>query len=103
MMILIAGGCLFLLIFLAVFLRYAGLWIQCKMTKAGISFPRLVIMTIRKVNPAIIVRSKIMAVQAGLTDISTQAMEAHYLAGGDITKVIRALVAAHRANLDLDW
>ncbi|MEZ6053049.1 MAG: flotillin-like protein FloA [Planctomycetaceae bacterium] len=103
MMILIAGGCLFLLIFVAVFLRYAGLWIQCKMTKAGISFPRLVIMTIRKVNPSIIVRSKIMAVQAGLTDISTQAMEAHYLAGGDITKVIRALVAAHRADLDLDW
>lgn len=103
MMILVAAGCLFLLIFIAVFLRYAGLWIQCKMTKAGVSFFQLVIMTIRKVNPAIIVRSKIMATQAGLTDISTRAMEAHYLAGGDITKVVRALVAAHRANLDIDW
>jgi uncharacterized protein YqfA (UPF0365 family) len=99
-------GALFVLLMLiafAVFLRYAGLWIQCKTTRAGVSLPNLVMMTIRKVNPAIIVRSKIMAVQSGLTDISTRAMEAHYLAGGDIQKVIRALVAAHRANLDLDW
>ncbi len=99
----VAALCLFLLIFVAVFLRYAGLWIQCKFTHANVSFFQLVIMTIRKVNPAVIVRCQIMATQAGLTDISTRAMEAHYLAGGDITKVIRALVAAHRANLDIDW
>lgn len=101
--IAVAFICLFLLVFFAVFLRYAGLWIQCKMTRAGVSFPNLVMMSIRKVNPAIIVRCKIMATQAGLTGISTRAMEAHYLSGGDIQKVIRALVAAHRANLDLDW
>ncbi len=102
-LVAVAFVCLFLLIFFAVFLRYAGLWIQCKMTRAGVSFPNLVMMTIRKVNPAIIVRCKIMATQAGLTGISTRAMEAHYLAGGDIQKVVRALVAAHRAKLGLDW
>ncbi|MGD9853576.1 MAG: flotillin-like protein FloA [Planctomycetaceae bacterium] len=101
--IAVAFVCLFLLIFFAVFLRYAGLWIQCKMTRAGVSFPNLVMMSIRKVNPAIIVRCKIMATQAGLTGITTRAMEAHYLSGGDIQKVIRALVAAYRADLDLDW
>ena len=55
---------IFGLIFVAVFFRYIGLWIQCKMTRAAISFPNLVMMSIRKVNPTIMVRSKIMAVQA---------------------------------------
>lgn len=97
---------IFGLIFVAVFFRYIGLWIQCKMTRAGISFPNLVMMSFRKVNPTIIVRSKIMAVQAGLTrdyQISTRQLEAHYLAGGSVPNVIRALIAAHRASLDIDW
>ncbi len=96
-----------MLVFLAVFARYFGLWIQCKMTRAGVTFPNLVMMSIRKVNPTVIVRSKIMAVQAGLAeeypDLTTRALEAHYLAGGDVPKVIRALIAAHRARIDMDW
>lgn len=94
------------LIFVAVFFRFIGLWIQCKMTRAGISFPNLVMMSFRKVNPTVMVRSKIMAVQAGLTrdyPISTRQLEAHYLAGGSVPNVIRALIAAHRASLDIDW
>tara|TARA_R110002111_G_scaffold254461_2_gene320112 strand:+ start:15488 stop:16537 length:1050 start_codon:yes stop_codon:yes gene_type:complete len=94
------------LVFFAVFARYAGLWVQCKMTKAGISFPNLVMMSIRKVNPTIIVRSKIMAIQSGVTrhyDITTRDLEAHYLAGGNVPNVIRALIAAERANIELDW
>jgi uncharacterized protein YqfA (UPF0365 family) len=97
---------IFGLIIFAVFARFFSLWIQCKMTRAGISMLNLIMMSIRRVNPTIIVRSKIMAVQAGLTDhyeISTQALEAHYLAGGNVPNVIRALIAAHRANLDMDW
>ena len=103
----IAALAVFSLIFLALFARYFGLWIQCKMTRAGISFPNLVMMSIRKVNPTVIVRSKIMAVQAGLVEaypsLTTRALEAHYLANGDVPKVIRALVASHRARLDMDW
>ena len=103
----VAGAAVFTLIFMAVFARYFGLWIQCKMTRAGISFPNLVMMSIRKVNPSVIVRAKIMAVQTGLTaenpTLTTRALEAHYLAGGDVTKVMRALVASHRARLDMDW
>jgi uncharacterized protein YqfA (UPF0365 family) len=105
---LIIGAIVFfaVLVFMAVFARYASLWIQCKMTRAAISFPNLVMMSIRKVNPTIIVRCKIMAVQAGLTrvyPISTRALEAHYLARGNVPNVIKALIAAHRAKLDLDW
>jgi uncharacterized protein YqfA (UPF0365 family) len=97
---------IFALMFLAVFAQFASLWLQCKMTRTGISLLNLVTMRLRKCNPAIIVRGRIMAVQSGLTrlfPISTQALEAHYLAGGNVPNVIRALVAAHRANIDLDW
>lgn len=95
-----------LMVLLAIFARFIGLYIQCKMTGAGIGFMHLVMMTIRKVNPSVIVRAKITAVQAGLTDvypISAKDLESHYLAGGNVPNVIRALVAAHRANIDLDW
>ncbi len=96
----------FMLVFLIIFARYFGLWIQCKMTHAGVSFVSLVLMTLRKVNPTLIVRCKIMAVQAGLTrsyPISTRDLEAHFLAGGNVPNVIKSLIAAHRANLDIDW
>jgi uncharacterized protein YqfA (UPF0365 family) len=95
------------LVFLMVFARYFGLWIQSKFTGAGISLANLVMMSFRKVNPSVIVRSKIMAVQSGLTDtnegLTTRALEAHYLAGGNVPNVVRALVAAHRAGIDMDW
>ncbi|MEZ6066989.1 MAG: flotillin-like protein FloA [Planctomycetaceae bacterium] len=94
------------LIFFAVFARYFSLWIQCKTSRAGIGIVNLIMMSIRRVNPTIIARSKIMAVQAGLTNhypISTQALEAHYLAGGNVPNVIRALIASNKADLDMDW
>ena len=98
---------LFGLVFLMVFARYFGLWIQSKFTGAGISLANLVMMSFRKVNPSVIVRSKIMAVQSGLTDanqgMTTRALEAHYLAGGNVPNVVRALIAAHRAGIDMDW
>lgn len=104
--VIVAIIVVFALIFFAIFARFISLYIQCWMTGAGISFAHLIMMTIRKVNPAVIVRAKIMAVQAGLTDhydLSTRDLESHYLAGGNVPNVIRALVAANRANIDLDW
>ena len=101
-------GFLFLcaLVFFAIFARYFGLWIQSKFTRADIGFVDLVFMSFRKVNPSVIVRSKIMAVQAGLTrqyPISKQALEAHYLAGGNVPNVVRSLIAANKAQIDLNW
>ena len=93
-------------IFLAVFAQFASLWLQCKMTHAGIGLLDLVTMRFRRVNSEVIVRSKIMTVQAGLTKkypISTRALEAHYLAGGNVPNVIRALIAAEKADIPLDW
>jgi uncharacterized protein YqfA (UPF0365 family) len=76
------------------------------MTGAGISLLDLVMMSFRKVNTPIIVRSKIMSVQARLTEvypITTRNLEAHYLAGGNVPRVIQSLIAAHRAKITLDW
>ncbi len=96
----------FAIVVLAVFTRYFRLWIQSKTTGAGIGIFDLLGMTFRRVNPQVIVRSKIMAVQAGLTDsdgITSRALEAHYLAGGNVPLVIRSIIAADKAKLDLSF
>ncbi len=90
------------LVFLAIFARYFRLWIQSVSTNAGIGLIDLLRMTFRKVNPTVILRSKIMAGQAGLGEdwgITTKGLEAHYLAGGNVPLVIRAIIAAHKAKI----
>jgi uncharacterized protein YqfA (UPF0365 family) len=92
---------LFFLFIAAIFcLNLFRWWIQAFFTRANVSFWDLVGMTFRKVKPSVIVPTKIMAVQAGLDDpeITTKALEAHYLAGGNVALVIRALIAANKAK-----
>ena len=94
------------LVFVAIFAHYFRFWIQSKTTGAGIGIFDLLGMTFRKVNPGIIIRSKIMAVQAGIGDrdgVTSKGLEAHYLAGGNVPLVIRALIAARKAKLELDF
>ena len=95
------------LVMFAVFARYFRLWIQSVTTGAGIGMFDLLGMTFRKVNPTVIVRSKIMAVQAGLgedTGITSNALEAHYLSGGRVPLVIQAMIAAKKAKtINLDY
>src|SRR3984885_10809791 len=74
------------IIFMVFAARYFTLWVQCIFTRADINIWQLMMMSIRKVNPSIIVRSKIMAVQAGggrSYPITTHALATHYPAGGD--------------------
>ena len=98
---------IFGLVFLVVFTRYAKLWVQSFSTRAGIGIFDLIGMSLRKVNPRVIVHSKIMAVQAGLgeeTGITSKALEAHYLAGGNVPQVIRAIIAAAKSKIvELDY
>ncbi len=95
------------IIAMTVFARYFRLWIQSYMTGAGIGLWDLIRMSFRRVNPNVIVRSKIMAVQAGLSDdegITTKALEAHYMAGGNVPLIIRAMIAARKAKIiDIDF
>jgi uncharacterized protein YqfA (UPF0365 family) len=92
------------LVMLTLVFNYGQLWFQAYWSKAPISFGELLGMSLRKVNARTIVQARIMAVQAGLgREISSRKLEAHYLAGGDVPRVIRALIAAHRADIDLDF
>ncbi len=111
MVVFIVGavlGVLFLL-FLAFFAAAFGkLWLQAYSCGADVSMVSLIRMSLVNVNPRIIVAAKIMATQAGLdinrrTGISTRRLEEHYLAGGNVGKVISAIIAAHRARIELDF
>jgi uncharacterized protein YqfA (UPF0365 family) len=98
----------FFLIFLTLVLTYGKLWFQAYMSNARVSLLGLVGMSLRKVDARVIVQGKIMALQAGVgtdphTGITTRRLEAHYLAGGDVPRVIRAIIAAQRADIDLDF
>lgn len=90
------------------FMVYGKLWFQAFMSSADVSLSSLVCMGFRKVRPTIIVPAKIMAAQAQLNisrknGISTNRLEAHYLADGDVLRVINAIIAAHRAGIDLSF
>lgn len=99
---------LFGLILLFAITKYFKIWLQAYMSNARVSMIELIAMGLRQVNSRVIVDAKIMAMQAGVgTDpdsgITTKRLEAHYLAGGDVPRVINAIVAAQRADIDLDF
>lgn len=101
-------GVILALAMVVVALRYGALWFQAFMSGADVSVMSLIGMSFRQVKANVIVTAKIMGAQAGLniqrrTGMSTARLEAHYLAGGDVSKVVRAIIAAHRANIDLDF
>ena len=96
------------LVVMAVVLNFGGLWIRAYTSNARVSFYDLIGMRLRQVNASTIVDAKIMAMQAGVgtdpeTGITTRRLEAHYLAGGDVPRVINAIIAAQRADIDLDF
>lgn len=95
--ILLVTGLLFLIS------RYLLLWLQAYASGTRIRLLSLFLMTLRKVNPKVIVQCKVMSVQAGLANIPTKLFESQYLAGGDVKKITLALIVAHRAGIDLDW
>jgi uncharacterized protein YqfA (UPF0365 family) len=93
---------LILLLFVLIFLFYGNLWLQARFSGVPVSFIELIGMWLRKVNSRTIVVSRITAAKAGL-DLSTAQLESHYLAGGRVPNVVRALIAADRANINLSW
>ncbi len=96
------GLLVLLVVLVLLLLKFINLWIQAYMSGTKIGLFQLVGMSLRKVNPTVIVRSAISATQAGIP-LNTRDLEAHYLAGGRILNVVQALIAADRANLGLDF
>lgn len=91
-----------ILMTLMVFINFGMLWIKAASSGAGVSWFSLVGMWFRKVDPHIIVNSRIMAVKAGMS-LSSDLLETHYLAKGNVPNVIRALIAANRASIPLTF
>lgn len=103
LLVLVAFVGLFFLVFMWLLLPLFPTWIRAMTSGGKISPMKLVLMRLMKINPQVVVQARIMAVQANLTDVTTSGLEAHYLAGGNILRVVQALIAATRARLGLNW
>jgi uncharacterized protein YqfA (UPF0365 family) len=90
---------LVLIYFLASFF---SLWLQALFSKASVGIFQLLGMRLRKVNPRMIVESRILSVKAGIP-VETNLLEAHYLSGGNVLRVVQAIIAANKANINLSF
>jgi uncharacterized protein YqfA (UPF0365 family) len=104
----IAVGGLVVFFIIIAFAFYGSLWVQAYMSGAQVSMISLISMSLMKVSSRVVVQAKIMAKQSGLPitgalGITTRRLVAHYLAGGNVQSVIRALIAAQRASLNLNF
>ena len=90
------------LIFLIILIKFFGLWLRALVSGAKVGIGRLVGMWIRKVNTRVVVDSRIMLMKGGIP-IHTDLLETHFLTGGDVVRVSRALVAAEKAGIDLPF
>ena len=79
------------------------LWISARVSGVRISLIQLFLMRIRKVPARVIVQAMIEAHKAGLSEVNRDDLEAHFLAGGNVEKVVHALVSAAKANIDLGF
>ena len=93
------------IIFLVIFFHYVPffLWLSAKVSGVNISLLQLFLMRIRNVPPYVIVPALIEAHKAGLKNITRDGLEAHYLAGGHVERVVHALVSANKANIELPF
>jgi uncharacterized protein YqfA (UPF0365 family) len=88
--------------FIAIFLKFFGLWFRALLSGAHISIGRLIGMWIRRVKGRLIVDSRIMLTKAGI-QVDSDQLETHFLAGGDVIRVSKALIAASKANIPLNF
>jgi uncharacterized protein YqfA (UPF0365 family) len=98
--LLIAG--IVMLINLFVIARFFTLWLQAFMARANVTMWEIIGMRLRKVDDRMVVNARIVAAQAGL-DLSVAQLESHYLVGGHVPEVVRAMIAARLAGIDLPW
>src|SRR6187551_511098 len=100
LLLMVFGG--IILLFVILYYVPVGLWFTAVISGVKVSILDLMLMRIRKVPPSVIINSSITATKAGL-QITTRELETHYLAGGNVPNVIRALISAEKANITLDF
>ncbi len=91
------------LVLLAFIAQFINLWMQAYFSNADVGLWDLVGMRLRKVDAMTIVRARIQLVKSGIHEVTVGDLESHYLAGGRVTNVSRAMISSNRAQLDLDW
>ena len=91
-------------IVVSLFLHFVpiGLWISAMAAGVSVGIVNLIGMRLRRVIPSKIILPLVKANKAGL-DVNVNQLEAHYLAGGDVDRVVDALIAAHRATMSLTF
>jgi len=102
LIVLAIGAAIFAFIIVIVIISFINVWIQARFSGAPVTFINLLSMKLRRVPIGLVVQSRITAVKAGIS-LTTDQLEAHFLAGGDVNQVIRALIAAEKANLNLGF
>lgn len=100
LLVLVFGALIFFFIF--IYFVPVNLWITARFSNVNVGLFELVFMRIRKVPPRIVVDSLITATKAGL-HLTSNDLETHYLAGGNVPNVIRALISADKANINLSF
>src|SRR5947208_155302 len=89
-------------VFAVILFNFFGIWLRARIANAPVGMGKMVGMRLRRVPVGLIVDSRITAVKAGI-DVPSDPLEAHYLAGGDVSQVILALIAADKAGISLDF
>ncbi len=98
--LVIAGALIFILLFL--YFVPVNLWITAVFSNVRISIMNLILMRLRKVPPSIVVNAMITSNKAGL-NVTTNEIETHFMAGGNVNNVIKALISADKANIPLTF
>ncbi len=93
---------LIVIIFFAIVAKFFKTWLRARLAKAPVSMSNMLGMWLRKVPYPMVVDTRITAVKAGLS-LSTDQLEAHFLAGGDIVDCVLALIAADKAGIPLSY
>jgi len=88
---------------LLIFIFPVNLWITAVFSGVSVNLLDLAIMRFRRVPPGLIVKSMILATKAGIENITSQLLETHYLANGNLINLIKALIVADKANLDMSF
>jgi len=91
------------IILLSIVGKFISLWFQAFVSGTPIAFLNIIGMSLRKIPPRTIVTARISAYKAGLKEISVADLETHFLAGGNVFNVVKAMIAADKANIPLDW
>lgn len=100
---LIIAAAFFGLILVFILGKYIAIWFQAFVSGTRIPLFNIIGMSMRKIPPRIIVNARINLFKSGLKHITVEDLETHYLAGGHVPEVVQAMIAADKANIDLDW